>query len=459
MPAATESRPLLGKGKGRGSEARGAGAGAKPATIPIAARKNRGETCVHFQRGTCTYGNNCRFIHEFHRGSVASGRTAVLGERGTLVQTLRGDRPKVRYMWQLPQAAAPEVIFVGQSNAGKSTLLNSLMSIDGALQAAPVSGRGGRTRSLNWYPFALGRPIGWYPNGQIFEIADNFDGEAEAAAARGLSVPSTVGAAFLSFARPSDPDAEGAEGTGGGTEAVAGGGKGLCLVDSFGMGTVDYVLKAKRLQSWAPLMQSFMSKRKSLQSIFHLVSAERGGRFNVGDRQLIEVAQAAVRYRASRDLPPLRYVAVLTKVDILDGFGADSAENGVEVLRQGFASIGLDVDEVISCTTLETSVAEENGEDAEPVLGTVKIARERLPGVEDVLRILNGTAERGWAALEHWDEERSLMPALPEKMETRPSMSREDQKIRKNALRFSRVADGKNIRGGLGSGTELPQRV
>ena len=94
---------------------------------------------------------------------------------------------------QVPQAAAPEIVLSGRSNAGKSTLLNEILGAsagwlrfgsrmfrtlclghfsgfhrswmtapgaNGLKKAAPTSVKGGRTRTLNWYPIGFDEPIG-----------------------------------------------------------------------------------------------------------------------------------------------------------------------------------------------------------------------------------------------------------------------------------------------------------
>lgn len=48
---------------------------------------------------------------------------------------------------QLPEATLPEVVFVGRSNVGKSTLINALLG----KKIAKVSSKPGKTRSLNFY--------------------------------------------------------------------------------------------------------------------------------------------------------------------------------------------------------------------------------------------------------------------------------------------------------------------
>jgi GTP-binding protein len=49
---------------------------------------------------------------------------------------------------QFPEGSAPEVAFLGRSNVGKSTLLNSLL---GGKGFARISGRPGCTQSINFY--------------------------------------------------------------------------------------------------------------------------------------------------------------------------------------------------------------------------------------------------------------------------------------------------------------------
>ncbi|MDR3321424.1 MAG: ribosome biogenesis GTP-binding protein YihA/YsxC [Synergistaceae bacterium] len=48
---------------------------------------------------------------------------------------------------QIPGPAGPEVVFVGRSNVGKSTLINALLG----RKIAKVSSKPGKTRSLNFY--------------------------------------------------------------------------------------------------------------------------------------------------------------------------------------------------------------------------------------------------------------------------------------------------------------------
>lgn len=57
---------------------------------------------------------------------------------------------------QFPQDRLPEVAFVGRSNVGKSSLINSLLS---RKALAKVSRTPGKTQALNWFRVATGDPI------------------------------------------------------------------------------------------------------------------------------------------------------------------------------------------------------------------------------------------------------------------------------------------------------------
>jgi GTP-binding protein len=54
---------------------------------------------------------------------------------------------------QLPPPAGPEVVFVGRSNVGKSTLVNALLG----RKIAKVGSKPGKTRSVNFYSVDAGR--------------------------------------------------------------------------------------------------------------------------------------------------------------------------------------------------------------------------------------------------------------------------------------------------------------
>jgi GTP-binding protein len=58
---------------------------------------------------------------------------------------------------QLPQPDAPEVVFVGRSNVGKSTLINALLDRT-SKKIAHVSSTPGKTRSLNFYRVTADSP-------------------------------------------------------------------------------------------------------------------------------------------------------------------------------------------------------------------------------------------------------------------------------------------------------------
>jgi GTP-binding protein len=60
---------------------------------------------------------------------------------------------------QLPPLQGPEVVFVGRSNVGKSTLINALL----AKKIAKVSSKPGKTRSINFY---------WVEDGGGFFLVD-----------------------------------------------------------------------------------------------------------------------------------------------------------------------------------------------------------------------------------------------------------------------------------------------
>jgi GTP-binding protein len=53
---------------------------------------------------------------------------------------------------QLPPSAEPEIVFVGRSNVGKSTLINALLE----RKIAKVSAKPGKTRSINFYKINAG---------------------------------------------------------------------------------------------------------------------------------------------------------------------------------------------------------------------------------------------------------------------------------------------------------------
>ena len=61
---------------------------------------------------------------------------------------------------QLPPSNRPEIVFVGRSNVGKSTLINALL----ARKIAKVSSSPGKTRSINFYNVEA--------EGRLFSLVD-----------------------------------------------------------------------------------------------------------------------------------------------------------------------------------------------------------------------------------------------------------------------------------------------
>jgi len=299
-------------------------------------------------------------------------------------QRLLGDRPKVRYAWQVPQALGPEVVLVGRSNAGKSTLLNTMLQLRGASQVAPVSNLGGRTRTLNWYPLGFHGPVGWRRDG--------------AALADPLAEPSNAG---------------------------------FCLVDCFGLGPVDYSLKSRRLQSWGPLLHNYMSQRRCLCTVFHLVSSEYEGKLTEGDDQLLSIFQRSMRTRTAQGLEPFEYVSVLTKVDI---HAEEDVPRIVDVLRADLASKENPPDGVVACSSMAA--------------GGV--------GISAFAEAVDAAAARGWALRNSWESEAQQRKARP-----RPKNRgyKERQAVWESFKKGRQRAGGKPARGGAGAVTELPPAV
>lgn len=232
---------------------------------------------------------------------------AGVAPQGERVRQLVGERPKVRYLWQLPQAVGPEIVLVGRSNAGKSTLLNALLASRHVKQEAAVSSKGGRTRTLNWYPLGFKRAVGWTGDGS------RMDQQA------------------------------------GGEVSVDDAGHGFCLVDCFGLGPIEYALQARRLQSWGPLLYEFLCERRALIAVAHLVSSEFDGVLQEGDEQLLEIFQRAVQTRRARDLEAFSYVPVLTKIDM---HPPNKLPGMVEKLRKDLIVRKQPVNEVVTCSSV-----------------------------------------------------------------------------------------------------------
>ena len=53
---------------------------------------------------------------------------------------------------QYPQAKRPEIVFIGRSNVGKSSLINSLTRVK---NLAHVSGQPGKTQTINFYDVGM----------------------------------------------------------------------------------------------------------------------------------------------------------------------------------------------------------------------------------------------------------------------------------------------------------------
>jgi len=257
-----------------------------------------------------------------------------------------GQRPRVRYDWQVPQAAGPEVVFVGRSNAGKSTLLNALLQHHGSDSRARTASMEGRTRSLDWYPVKFPSAIQWDDKGFLSRSEKEKTAEVRR--------------------------------------------EGVCLVDCFGLGKVKYKLKAKRVQSWSPLLLKYLGKRKALTAVLHLVSAEFNGELEEGDEELFEIFRRAVSERQGKGLKPFRYIMVLTKSDLSK---ANKVKDMVVQLRrrlqEDYGSIFSTSPEVEIMTV--GALAEAN--------------MTSFIGIDDLATAIDAAAGHGWDLLDEWREE------------------------------------------------------
>mmetsp|Transcript_29585 Transcript_29585/g.55365 ORF Transcript_29585/g.55365 Transcript_29585/m.55365 type:complete len:391 (+) Transcript_29585:19-1191(+) len=342
----------------------------------------------HFALGVLGVGvlrERCR------KQGMRSKRSTTEEEENEVVAdgTLMGTRPKARYIWQVPQAAAPEILLAGRSNAGKSTLLNAILKAAGAKQAAPMSRKGGRTRSLNWYPIGFSRPLGWHSDGKriVQEAERNYGIEEQLRAL----------------------------------------GQGCCLVDCFGLGTVDYSdLRAKRLQTWGPLLQNFLSERRAIKTLCHLISSEQEGFLSEGDLQLVDILRRCEAERAKAAMAPARYVVVLTKTDLAPG----KIEVFQEKLQRGLTSLKMPPAAVIPCTSMV--------DDGTTAFGAV----------------VDEAVQRGWEEVSDWISDASRLQRLP------AGRSRSQIKKVKAAYVSSARQSGKGpARGGKGASTIMPPRV
>lgn len=316
--------------------------------------------------------------------SKADGPTVV--EDGTLM----GDRPKVRYIWQVPQAAAPEIVLSGRSNAGKSTLLNEILGANGLKKAAPTSVKGGRTRTLNWYPIGFDEPIGWAGNGVRLGAGSGDDETSE----------------------------------------LTRHGQGCCLVDCFGLGPVDFSLTARRLQTWGPVLQKFISERRAISMVCHLISCEQKGRLSEGDEQLVEIFQRCDAERARCGMMPFRYVVVLTKTDLCK---PEQAERFRAQLDRRLREMGQEAYRIVSCTSMT-----EDGS-----------------GIQEVQQLIDEAKREGWEALQDWLSDAFQAPKPPGGGRT----TTEQRQIRQRYVQSAKQSAQKPSKGGPGATTVLPPSV
>jgi len=310
--------------------------------------------------------------------------------RPRLKNTLCGFRPRVRYDFQAPQPIGPEIVLVGRSNAGKSTLLNEVQKRYGLTPSAAVSSIGGRTRNLAWYPVNFKGLVGWTKVGSLASL-DELD------------------------RRALDPS---------GSEEP---GNGFCLVDSFGMGVVDYSLRASRLQSWGPLLHGFLSERHTAVAVLHLVSSEYEGDLSQGDEQLLGIYTLAARARKARNMKPFSFGVVLTKTDLHSPEALPAIQ---ERLQRNFTEMGHPPDHLVTCSTLAN-----DGH-----------------GIDDFVTHVESLSARGWASRQYWLEEANLK--YPRKAPTNRAAA--DRRAVRKSFR-----EGRSYRkGGQGARTaDLPPSV
>jgi len=329
--------------------------------------------------------------HRQHRQRLrAKGSTdePAVVEDGTLM----GDRPKVRYIWQVPQAAGPEIVLAGRSNAGKSTLLNEILGANGLKKAAPTSEKGGRTRTLNWYPIGFDEPIGWAGNGVRLDAGSGASQEAE----------------------------------------LKQHGQGCCLVDCFGLGPVDFALTARRLQTWGPLLQQFISERRAVTTVCHLISCEQKGDLSEGDQQLLEIFQRCEAERERNLLMPFRYVVVLTKTDLSKPDQVADYE-----------------------AKLRSKLMKERGEREDDQIVSCNSVSEDRSGINEVEQLIDRAKVLGWNAIEDWLPDAFLKPKPPGGGRT----TTERRELRAKYAQTRKVSARKPPRGGRGAKTILPPSV
>lgn len=327
--------------------------------------------------------------HDVLDGDEESGSSSS-GAQGQ--RQLVGNRPKVRYFFQVPQAVGPEIALVGRSNAGKSTLLNTILTSRQVEANAPVSSKGGRTRTLNWYPLGFHGPVGWEKDGECTCLSDQ-DRLA------------------LVAAEPVCP------------------GSGFCLVDCFGLGPVEYSLTSRRLQSWGPLLYSFLSQRRSLCAVFHLVSSEYQGALSEGDLQLISIFQRSLRTRNAQGLAPFRSVALLTKTDL---HAPKEVPRIAKRLRKELGKRGQPTEGLVTCSSLASDIG-------------------------NFATAMDSAAASSWASRGAWLEEAAGQPFQRRRPQVR---SADERHATKEAfIRGRQGPRGRAPRGGPGAVTELPPGV
>ncbi|CAK0793659.1 unnamed protein product, partial [Prorocentrum cordatum] len=271
------------------------------------------------------------------------------------------------------------------------------------LRRDPLSRRGGKTRSLNWYPDGFTDFAGWNRDGSRVQEQVAPEGGDE-------SVPSS------SSAMP----------------------KGHCLVDCFGLGPVSYSdLRARKLQSWGPLLDGYLSERRCLTTVLHLVSSEYFGGLEDADRDLVEIFKRALATRRRKGIEPFEYIQVLTKADLLL---PEDLPGCLERLGLELGRLGLPPRGVVAC-----SVDAEGGP-----------APVQCLGAEELRGVIEAAAGRGWSRQPSWEGERKVRDI--------PRRNRDEAKQVREALFRSRVIDLNDERqtkhrGGKGATTIMPSSV
>eukprot|EP00441_Pelagodinium_beii_P006336 CAMPEP_0197698036 /NCGR_PEP_ID=MMETSP1338-20131121/118780_1 /TAXON_ID=43686 ORGANISM="Pelagodinium beii, Strain RCC1491" /NCGR_SAMPLE_ID=MMETSP1338 /ASSEMBLY_ACC=CAM_ASM_000754 /LENGTH=433 /DNA_ID=CAMNT_0043281357 /DNA_START=158 /DNA_END=1458 /DNA_ORIENTATION=+ len=262
----------------------------------------------------------------------------------------KNQRPQAKIWYEVPQAVAPEILLIGRSNAGKSTLLNKLMAFEGLRDMSPSSSLGGRTRTLIWYPCRFQKAIEWSYDHftRVPEEYDDMAPETELTK-RGLQ------------------------------------GGGCCLVDCFGLGEVQYSIDRDKMESWISLLCHYLRERKALHTVCHLISAEQEGSLDEGDLQLIELIQrfGARRNSPSSGMPSLQIVRILTKTDL---YTPEQLSDIKVKLEEELQKRGCTSEKIIS----------------------VYCHEEGWTGISDFSELVNSAAEDGWKNMEAWTSDTDL---------------------------------------------------